>query len=75
LPAFLAQLREHGLVLETATAAGAPAQDLLARLAAGGEPPLIEPYEDLADLILADPIHEVEAAAGWPNLPVAGPTA
>jgi hypothetical protein len=29
-------------------------------------PPAIEVFEDLSDLILADPIHDVEAERGWP---------
>jgi hypothetical protein len=29
-------------------------------------PPTVEVFDDLADLILADPIHDVEEAAGWP---------
>jgi Coenzyme PQQ synthesis protein D (PqqD) len=28
--------------------------------------PDIEVFDDLAELILADPIHDVDAAAGWP---------
>lgn len=74
LAAFLTQVREHGLVLETASSADTTAQNGVALLASCSDPPQIEPYEDLADLILADPIHDVEAAAGWPNLPIAGPT-
>lgn len=30
--------------------------------------PKVELYDDLASLILADPIHDVEDEAGWPNL-------
>lgn len=28
--------------------------------------PAMESYDDMADLILADPVHDVEEAAGWP---------
>ena len=31
--------------------------------------PTIEAYDDLSDLILADPIHDVDAEAGWPKAP------
>jgi len=31
--------------------------------------PVIEVYDDLADLIVADPIHDVDEQAGWPNVP------
>lgn len=30
--------------------------------------PKVELFDDLASLILADPIHDVEGEAGWPNL-------
>jgi len=29
-------------------------------------PPVMESYDDMADLILADPIHDVEESIGWP---------
>jgi hypothetical protein len=29
-------------------------------------PPSVELFDDLADLILADPIHDVEETVGWP---------
>jgi hypothetical protein len=35
-------------------------------LRANDSPPTVEVFEDLADLILADPIHDVEETAGWP---------
>ncbi|MBV1904068.1 MAG: PqqD family protein [Marinosulfonomonas sp.] len=41
----------------------------IAALRAIGPEPLIEVYDDLADLIVADPIHDVDQEAGWPNLP------
>jgi hypothetical protein len=28
--------------------------------------PTVEVFDDLAELIMADPIHDVEEAAGWP---------
>lgn len=28
--------------------------------------PTMESYDDMADLILADPVHDVEEATGWP---------
>lgn len=31
-----------------------------------GEEPRIEVFDDLAELILADPIHDVDEQAGWP---------
>lgn len=29
-------------------------------------PPVMESYDDMADLILADPIHDVDEGIGWP---------
>lgn len=34
----------------------------------GGEPPNFEVFDDMADLILADPIHDVEEDIGWPSI-------
>ena len=31
------------------------------------DPPRLEAYEDLAELIYADPIHDVDEQAGWPK--------
>jgi hypothetical protein len=35
-------------------------------LKASASPPTVEVFDDLADLIMADPIHDVEETAGWP---------
>lgn len=32
-----------------------------------GAPPSIEVFDDLAELIFADPIHDVDEQAGWPT--------
>jgi len=47
---------------------GAPVE-LPAGSASGwrAEPPRLEVYEDLAELIYADPIHDVDEQAGWPK--------
>jgi hypothetical protein len=37
-----------------------------AALKASAGPPKVEMFSDLADLIIADPIHDVEETAGWP---------
>ena len=31
--------------------------------------PVVETFADLQDLIVLDPVHEVDATAGWPNRP------
>ncbi len=75
---FLEDLRREELVVEAVGAAeggaaratppgGAP--DASARRPF--EAPRIESFSDLQDLILADPIHEVDAA-GWPHRPQPG---
>lgn len=33
------------------------------------EAPVLEKYTDMADLLLLDPIHEVDDLAGWPHPP------
>jgi hypothetical protein len=60
---FLEELREEGLVVESN---GTPA-DVPDLGPATGEfsPPRLEKYTDLQDLIMLDPIHEVEPE-GWP---------
>lgn len=66
LEAFVSQLVELGLLV----ASDAPAQSmpdaLRAALAATSEPLNVSIHDDLADLIVVDPIHEVEEPLGWP---------
>ena len=63
---FLAELERERLVVEgtgAAVVAGStPAQD---RLAYGA--PRLEAYRELQDLLLLDPVHEVDPAVGWPQ--------
>jgi hypothetical protein len=40
--------------------------DFPAVLAAAKEPLNVSIHDDLADLIIVDPIHEVEEPLGWP---------
>lgn len=69
---FLALLTEHGLISIDAEVA-APAISPPAPLAPQGafEEPELGVHTDLADMLLLDPIHEVDAV-GWP---VAAPAA
>ena len=62
---FLATLVEDALMVETEEGnsaftplAAAPTEPFVA--------PVLEKFTDMADLLLLDPIHEVDAAAGWP---------
>jgi coenzyme PQQ synthesis protein D (PqqD) len=60
---FLRNLREEGLVVD---GDGAPASaPELEQTGSAFDPPRLEKYTDLQDLIMLDPIHEVEPE-GWP---------
>lgn len=66
---FAQQLVEAGLVVEapdaTSPSGAAPAEP-------AGKPyvsPLIESYTDMQELLLIDPIHEVDVYTGWPQKP------
>ena len=64
---FAKQLVEGGLVVEVSDATS-PADAPPAEPA--GKPfvsPLIESYTDMQDLLLIDPIHEVDVQTGWPQ--------
>jgi hypothetical protein len=62
---FAAQLREFGLIVpDDSEESNAPSIPISL-----GTLPTIEAYDDLSDLIVADPIHDVDANMGWPKLP------
>jgi len=64
---FISQLLEFRLLAPLPdTPARAISGELLAELAQTSEPIKVEVHDDLADLILVDPIHEVEEPQGWP---------
>jgi len=61
---FVGELVSLGLIRQRVDAT-----DGLAAAVGGdwaGEAPRIEIYDDLAELIFADPIHDVDEQAGWP---------
>jgi hypothetical protein len=63
--AFLAALEADGLVVEH----DGPRVDAAAT-AAWPEvyaPPIVKKYDDMADLLLVDPIHDVAPESGWPE--------
>ncbi len=62
--AFAAELQALGLIVPSEAAVPATRQPI-----AISEPPSIEVYDDLSDLIVADPIHDTDAEAGWPKMP------
>ena len=61
---FLQVLAEAGVVIPaTAAVAEAPALDWPDSFAA----PVLERYDDIANIIAMDPIHDVDQSAGWPR--------
>jgi len=64
--AFVAALEADGLVVESdAPRAGAGAS--ASEWPESYEPPVVKKYDDMADLLLVDPIHDVAAETGWPE--------
>jgi hypothetical protein len=67
LEAFVDRLLEFGLLVPAPGRAGeALSEDLAARFAGAKEPLSVEKHDELADLLQADPIHDVDEAMGWP---------
>lgn len=63
----ISSMRANQLIVEV-DAPVFPAGPLVAGDAAS-VPPVVQVFSDLADLIAIDPVHEVDAAAGWPMRP------
>ncbi len=61
---FIRSLVEWRLIRPSEAMAGAPRVDI--RETWASEAPRIEVFDDLAELIFADPIHDVDEQAGWP---------
>ena len=55
-----------GSSMPGSTAVDGAAHAALLGLDWSGEPPQIEVFDDLAELIFADPIHDVDEQVGWP---------
>lgn len=70
LEPFLSALIDNGLLVAQTSTDIELEPVLQAELAMASEAPTVEVYEDLADLIMADPIHDVDVNTGWPNRPV-----
>ena len=68
---FIGKLKEEGLVLER-NAGDLEAMEAVDRHPSGKsfgakfEKPVLQKYSDMQDLLLLDPIHEVDEM-GWPN--------
>lgn len=67
LEAFIRKLLEHNLIVvrKSATEAALSAE-ILQKISTAKELPDIFVFDDLAELFLADPIHDVEEPVGWP---------
>ncbi|MER9302806.1 PqqD family protein [Mesorhizobium sp. M0293] len=66
LEGFVSQLLELGLLVRLDAPPLPLPGELLADLAATTESLAVSVHDDLADLIIVDPIHEVEEPVGWP---------
>jgi hypothetical protein len=65
---LLVELQEEGLVRVSATksSSGSPATGASSDSKTAFVPPRLEKYSDMQELLLLDPIHEVDED-GWPN--------
>jgi len=69
LDSFIADLLTHALIRETEAGEDPPPAHPSGPSANGGAefaPPILNVYTDMRDLLLLDPIHDVEEEAGWP---------
>jgi hypothetical protein len=65
---FAEQVQRHGLMRVSSAPPTADADLASAQLLAGEPESLVfEVYEDMRDLILSDPIHDVDEQSGWPR--------
>jgi hypothetical protein len=62
---FLEQLRTHNLIAETSAARADAGPEPAGDQREPWEPPVLSVYEDMKDLLLLDPIHDVDEQ-GWP---------
>lgn len=73
---FLAELRAEAILVPRPPGTGAGVDDAAKVPAVGTTrppfaPPTVEKFSDMQDLLLLDPIHEVDET-GWPHLPAVG---
>jgi len=71
---FLGELQDEQLVVVSeseATVAPSPSDAPAAEGLVSFEPPSLQKYSDMQELLLVDPIHEVDSG-GWPLKPKAG---
>ncbi|MFM8985219.1 MAG: PqqD family protein [Planctomycetia bacterium] len=64
---FVKQLLAAGLLVEDAGAGStAPAAPIRSPDTTGYSPPIFESHADMQELLLIDPIHDVDVQVGWP---------
>lgn len=69
LDGFIAKLVSHDLIRVAADGAALPAAiEVPAQASAPFQPPVLNVFSDMKDLLLLDPIHDVDEA-GWPTQP------
>jgi hypothetical protein len=66
---FLDQLEAEGLASHSQTPPAAEIDDLKATNDQGYQSPVLEIFDDLSELIVIDPMHEVDNERGWPVQP------
>ena len=64
---FAAELLRHGRVRAAAPYPVDAEPRSIALFRGGTEPLVFEVYDDMQDLILSDPIHDVDDTSGWPR--------
>lgn len=65
---LIAALLASGLIVETASPARLETKLQVVETSDPYAAPLIESYTDMQDLLLIDPIHDVDVQVGWPLL-------
>jgi hypothetical protein len=73
LRAFINELTTRDLIVACPPSQGAVDAAPPATPTAIYSPPALQSYNDLQELFLLDPVHEVDAAAGWPHAATGGP--
>jgi len=66
--AFLDLLVAEGLVVQVDAADGRGAAPELPAVAGSLPEPRLEKFDDMQQLILLDPVHEIDESVGWPRM-------
>jgi len=67
---FLDDLLQHGLLAACPSCQAVPLDGTIAESVHSlTDKPVLEVHDDLADLIIADPVHDTDQSVGWPAVP------